>query len=111
MRAVHGIHARDGTGLKAESPDYFFLPELLLLELLRLAVVLELELQLFLEPLELEPDLVGMTLSFRRYITDEAHVLFLDPPQLKPMFPYCSTRTNAIQTHSRAGLGRRSASG
>ena len=53
------------------------MPELLLLELLRLALLLELELELFLEPLELEPDLVGMTLSFRRYTTDEAHVLFL----------------------------------
>jgi hypothetical protein len=47
---------------------YFFLLELFLLELLRLAPLfeLELELELFFEPLELEPDLVGMTLSFRR---------------------------------------------
>jgi hypothetical protein len=42
------------------------LPELLLLELLLLPLELlfELELELFLEPPEL--DLVGMTLSFRR---------------------------------------------
>jgi hypothetical protein len=39
------------------------LPELLFLELLRLAVVLACALELFFAPLELELDLVGMTLS------------------------------------------------
>ena len=82
-----------------------------MLELLRLAVVLELELQLFLEPLELEPDLVGMTLSFRRYITDEAHVLFLRRSAQLYLFPYCSPRTNAIRKPHQAGLGRCCASG
>jgi hypothetical protein len=57
------------------SVDYFFLPELLLLELPRLALVLELELELFLEPPEL--DLVGMTLSSRQCTTREARWLFL----------------------------------
>jgi hypothetical protein len=49
--------------------------ELLLLELLRLALLLVVE--VFLDPRELEPDLVGMILSFRRCITDEARALFL----------------------------------
>ena len=78
-----------------------------MLELLRLALLLELELELFLEPLELEPDLVGMTLSFRRYTTDEAHVLFLRRSAQVYLFPYCSPRTNAIRKPHQAGLGRR----
>src|SRR5690348_11680573 len=44
---------------------YFFLAEALLLELLLLPLLLELELALFFE-LELEPDLAGIVLSFRR---------------------------------------------
>src|SRR5207248_366097 len=100
-----------GQGRPLARAAYFFLPELLLLELLRLALLLELELELFLEPLELEPDLVGMTLSFRRYTTHEAHVLFLRRSAQLYLFPYCSPRTNAIRKPHQAGLGRRCVSG
>ena len=77
--------------------------------LLPLELLFELELELFFEPPEL--DLVGMTLSFRRYTTDEAQVLFLRRPAQLYLFSYCSPRTNAIRKPHQAGLGRRFVSG
>lgn len=55
---------RRGFTPRRRTVDYFFF-EPLLLELLLLPLLLELELALFFE-LELEPDLVGIVLSFRR---------------------------------------------
>jgi hypothetical protein len=67
------VSSKRGSWSARRKRAYFFLP-LLLLELLLLELLFELELDaLFFEPLELEPDLVGMALSFPRQTVQALH--------------------------------------